>query len=303
MVVGDRRAGRNKGPGLSPAQVPHARGGSPVCYGPADAPVGQGDEMSESQRQAVKSANRVLDLFELLGTWGDALSHTQIAAALKIPKSSLSQLLPNMLERGYIEYVPSSRGYKLGSKLATLANQVSQTRNLEKIILPILQDITDKAGESSALNVLRGDESEVAVSVSSPKRLVSHMRVGDLAPLYATSGGKVVLTFLPEMMAEDYLSRVVFEKITDKTISSIEQLREEMEVIRRDGVAYSFEEFTPGIIGMATPILSSSGRPLGSINVAMPAVRYNEEMRATIVDLLKDGARNAMQRLGVVKPG
>src|SRR5688572_2852671 len=126
--------------------------------------------MIDNQRQAVKSANRVLDLFELLGSWSDSLSHTQIAAALKIPKSSLSQLLPSLVERGYIEYVPTSRGYKLGHKLATLANEVSQGRNLDKIILPILQEITVRTGESSALNVLRGDESEVAVAVSSPQR-------------------------------------------------------------------------------------------------------------------------------------
>ena len=257
--------------------------------------------MSESQRQAVKSANRVLDLFELLGSWGDALSHTQIAAALQIPKSSLSQLLPNMVERGYIEYVPTSRGYKLGPKLAALANDVSQTRNLDKIILPILQDVTNRTGESSALNVLRGDESEVAVSVSSAQRLVSHMRVGDLAPLYATSGGKVILSYLPESMAEDYLSRVKFEAVTENTISSVAQLREQMEKVRSEGVAYSLEEFTPGIVGMAVPILSSTTRPLGAINVAMPAVRYNETTRAAILEQLMTGARTASQRLGIGK--
>lgn len=257
--------------------------------------------MVDSQRQAVKSANRVLDLFELLGGWGDALSHTQIAAALNIPKSSLSQLLPNMVERGYIEYVATSRGYKLGPKLATLANEVSHTRNLDKIILPLLQEITAKCGESSALNVLRGDESEVAVAVSSAQRLVSHMRVGDLAPLYATSGGKAILSFLPDSMAEDYLARVTFEAITDKTISSVGQLRAQIASVRQEGVAYSIEEFTPGIVGMAVPILSATTRPLGAINVAMPAVRYNETSRAIVVDALKAAARGVSQRLGIGK--
>ena len=257
--------------------------------------------MIDSQRQAVKSANRVLDLFELLGSWGDALSHTQIAAALKIPKSSLSQLLPNMVERGYIEYVATSRGYKLGPRLAALANDVGQTRNLDKIILPILQDVTARTGESSALNVLRGDESEVAVSVSSVQRLVSHMRVGDLAPLYATSGGKVILSFLPDSMADDYLTRVKFDAITDNTISSVAQLREQMQKVRDEGVAYSLEEFTAGIVGIAVPILSSTTRPLGAINVAMPAVRYNETVRVAAVEQLKAAARTAAQRLGIGK--
>lgn len=258
--------------------------------------------MSDHQRQAVKSANRVLDLFELLGSWGDALSHTQIAAALKIPKSSLSQLLPNLVERGYIEFVPDSRGYKLGSKLANLANEVSHNRNLSKIILPVLEEVTQKSGESSALNVLRGDESEVAAAVLSPQRLLTHMLVGDLAPLYATSGGKIILSFLPDSMADDYLSRVRFEAITENTIMDVEKLRIEMETARRDGVAYSLEEFTPGIVGIAVPILSSASRPLGAINVAMPRVRFNDAKRQQVIDILFSAARNVSQRLGIGKP-
>jgi DNA-binding IclR family transcriptional regulator len=246
--------------------------------------------MADSERQAVKSANRVLDLFELLGQWGNEMSHTQIAAALRIPKSSLSQLLPNLVERGYIDYVAASRGYRLGPKMTTLVREASFGKDIQILIPPILEEITDQTGESSALNILNGDMSEVTASISSPQRLVSHMRVGDVAPLYATSGGKALLTAMPESVLEAYLERVVFEKITHNTITSVAELRRQLATARREGIAYAFEEFTPGIAGMAIPILPGDARPLSSLNIALPAVRYNSTVRENLAEALTRAA-------------
>src|SRR3712207_7409029 len=51
-------------------------------------------------------------------------------------------------------------------------------------------------------------------SVNGPHRLVTHMRLGDVAPLYATSGGKVLLARLPEQELRGYLASVRFEAVT-----------------------------------------------------------------------------------------
>jgi DNA-binding IclR family transcriptional regulator len=255
--------------------------------------------MTDSYRQAVKSANRVLDLFELLGRWGQEMSHSEIANALSIPKSSLSQLLPNLVDRGYIEFVPLSKGYRLGPKLTALVREVSQSKNLSELVLPILEEITAQTGESSAFNVLNGDSSEVVASVNSPQRLVSHMRSGELAPLYGTSGGKAILAFLSDAMIEDYLKRVKFKHITKNTISSVAELRRQIATIRREKIAHAFEEFTPGIVGIAVPILSETEQVLGSINVAMPAVRYNSKVRDHVVEVLERTNKLVRQQLGM----
>jgi DNA-binding IclR family transcriptional regulator len=103
--------------------------------------------MPQASRQAVKSANRVLDLFELLGRWGDEMSHTEIANALTIPKSSLSQLLPNLVTRGYLEFSSATKGYRLGAKLTALANQMNDGKRLEIIAAPVLQSLRRRLGE------------------------------------------------------------------------------------------------------------------------------------------------------------
>lgn len=226
---------------------------------------------------AVKSADRVLDLFELLARWDREMSHSEIAATLAIPKSSLTLLLRNLTARGYVEFSSANKAYRLGAAFSRLARQSSRVFDLVACAEPVLAKVTAAIGESSALNQLKGQQVEVVATVLGPHRLVSHMRLGDISPLYATSGGKAMLAFLPQDLQKEYLSTVRLEAITAKTIKSMSALKREIEIIKRNGVAFSFEEFTPGIVGIARPIVSKTDYPVGALNIAIPAMRATHE--------------------------
>lgn len=238
----------------------------------------------------VKSADRVLDLFELLARWGREMSHAEIAEALDIPKSSLTKLIRNLNDRGYLRFVPETKGYRLGDAILKLAQQSNQMRNLIACAEPVLTDITQQTAESCALNQLKGEEVEVVATVLSQQRLQSHMRLGDLAPLYAVSGGKAILAFLPDVMRNEYLRAVSFERFTKHTIATKKALLAELDDVRKNGFAQSMEEYTPGIVGIGVPILSSTGFPLGSLNLAIPAVRFSAEVGERSVAILKASA-------------
>lgn len=245
---------------------------------------------------AVKSADRVFDLFELLAPRSEGLSHTAIADALGIPKSSLTQLLKTATHRGYVGYNSDSKHYTLGARFGTMAGPTSLTSDLIARADAVLTEITATTRESSALNVFRDDAAVVVATVNSPQRLVSHMRLGDLAPMYATSGGKIILAHLPEQELRAYLARVTLRPSTPRTITSVRDLRAQLKSIRHEGIARSKEEYTPGIIGLATVILSRQGTPLASINIAMPAVRYDEHADTVAVLALRKAASRLESR-------
>lgn len=247
---------------------------------------------------AVKSAGRVLDLFELLARYDREVSHAEIAEGLGIPRSSLTQLLKDLVARGYVAFHPPSRGYRLGPAFAVLARHAGAGEDLIGLAEPFLRELTERTGESSALNRLKGWQAEVVATVNGPHRLVTHMRLGDLAPLYATSGGKVILASLTEAEIEAYLASTTLEAVTPDTVVSKDALRKELDAARRDGVAFSFGEYTPGIVGIGAPILSAEGRPLGSLNVAMPSIRYSPEVRARVQDAIRRAAQEISRRAG-----
>jgi DNA-binding IclR family transcriptional regulator len=244
---------------------------------------------------SVKSADRVLDLFELLAASGRLMSHTEIADTLGIPKSSLSQLLRNLIARGYVE--SNGRGHCLGPAFQRIAATASVTRRLPEIVAPILDMLTKETGESSAFNQLAGDDTEVIATVLGPQRLVTHMRLGDTAPLYATSGGKAILAAMPAAFVETYLHEVEFQAATPNTIISALALQSQLVEIGQAGFAYSFEEWTPGIVGMAVAVVSSSDTPLGALNIAVPVQRADAERIEGLGRALRRARDELAQRL------
>jgi DNA-binding IclR family transcriptional regulator len=243
--------------------------------------------MSENAQAAVKSADRVLDLLELLAHAGRGMSHSDISEVLEIPKSSLTQLLKNLLARGYVETTPNGRGYRVGDALLSLSENTGQIRNLASHAEATLSDLTRETGESSALNQLKGDQAEVVATVLGPARLVTHMRLGDLAPLYATSGGKAILAHMPGALQRDYFSRVRFEAATPATLKTVQALRRQLAAVRKSGFASAHQEWTPGIVGIAVPLLDVAGAPLGSINVAIPSARFDATKENQVKKVLR----------------
>ena len=245
----------------------------------------------------VKSADRVLTLFELLGRWGREMSHAEIADVMGIPKSSLSQLLKNLVGRGWLAYSPETKGYLLGDAMIGIARGAAQTRDVIGLSAPLLAELTAATNQTSAFNVLRGDFGETVATVLGGDTLLAVMRLGERSPLYTTSYGKALLAYLPADMQDDYLARVELVPMTPRTIRSIETLRVQLQTIRRDGIAYSFEEHILGIVGTARPVVGSNGNVVGAISIATAAIRYDDPLRAQIADAIGRATTKLSQHL------
>jgi DNA-binding IclR family transcriptional regulator len=252
--------------------------------------------------EPVKSAERALDVLELLARRGSGLSHAGIAAALSIPKSSLTQLLRTLVARRYLALDPAQKTYALGEAAAALSRRSAQSIDMVRLAEPILTALTRRTDESSALNLLRGDEIEVVCGANSSLPLLWSMKIGQRAPLYATSGGKTILAYLPRAEQRAYVARVRLATFTPGTLRSVAALEAELAEIRSNGVGYSFEEYSSGIVGIAVPILDSAGAPLASINVAVPAIRYTPPRGEEIAEALKAAAAELLDAIAAASP-
>jgi DNA-binding IclR family transcriptional regulator len=244
------------------------------------------------QLSPLKSADRVLDVLELLARRGRGLSHAELAASLNIPKSSLTYLLRNLLARRYLAQEPSDKTFRLGEATFALGRN-SQRFRVVDIAGPFIDRLASEARESSALNVLRDDEVERVYGANASMDLLYDMRVGAKFPLYSTSAGKAILAFLPRNEREAYLARTTFQKITPHTLSAT-ALRKELQQVSKEGVAYSREESTLGIVGLAVPVLNTNQAPIASINIALPTVRFTSEQDTILRSRLR-ATRQALE--------
>src|SRR5258708_14034513 len=93
--------------------------------------------------QAVKSAERPLEILDLLTTADRPLTFTQIGNALSYPRSSLHSLLHTMADRHWLEAADSGRAYALGIRAWEAGRTYLRAMRLADRSLPYMERLRD----------------------------------------------------------------------------------------------------------------------------------------------------------------
>ena len=243
--------------------------------------------MKSDSATTVKSADRVLDILEAVAQAAGQASFSQLMADLGIPRSSLFQLLGNLTARGYLEQDAGTLRYRLGQKIAELGRQ-RPAPPLQQVVLPALKQLSHDTNETVGFYVRDGDHVIAIATQTGGQALTYTMRASEKAPLYAISSGKIVLSRMSDAEVKAYLSRTSFEKFTPHTLGSAKQVMEQVRAAREEGFAYAHEEFTVGIIGVATAVVVG-GKLVGMVNLAVPSARFTK----TTAPVLRQHLRRA----------
>jgi DNA-binding IclR family transcriptional regulator len=90
-----------------------------------------------------------------------------------------------------------------------------------------------------------------------------------------------------------------FTAYTDTTITSLEELKEELKQVAEQGYAIDNEEMDTGVRCVAAPIRDYTRRIVGAISLSGPSMRFTDErIREELVPLVMDAANTLSTRLG-----
>lgn len=146
--------------------------------------------------------------------------------------------------------------------------------------------------ESCSIAMLDGLEI-IYVARESVTRIMSiDLGVGSRLPAFCTSMGRVLLANLPGEELEGVLQRVEFTQYTERTVKSVEKLRQVLHVAKRDGYSIVDQELEMGLRSIAVPIQSPSGPVVASLNVGTQAHRVHfQDMQTRFLPHLRAAAQ------------
>ena len=212
--------------------------------------------------------------FSVLGALADGpIGVTEVAERARLPKSTAARLLASLASEGVVEQVPGETRYRLGDRLATLAAGVMPTRSLARLARPELVRLTTELGEAAGLSVPDGDLVHYVEQVDSPNPVSVRDWTGSRLPMHAVSSGQVLLAFRQPATIEAFL-QTPRERFTDRTLVDADALRERLRDVRRDGYAWTREEFDRGISSVAAPIADASGEVIAAVHIHGPSYRF-----------------------------
>jgi IclR family transcriptional regulator, acetate operon repressor len=225
-----------------------------------------------------RSATRLVALFEALAKSEEGISLAELSTTIAAPKSSLLGLLRSVVALGYVKHGHGL--YRLGPKAFRLAADILATRRFPNLVRPILQELAAKSGETVFLVVLdrAAQRMTYADIIDSANPVRYTVPTGTTRPLYVSAGGQMLLAYQNPAWADAYIRSTRLDKLTERTITDPEELRERLAVIRRDGFAISIGETVPGAAGVAAPIFNADGSVSAGLLIGAPIDRFEHEV-------------------------
>jgi IclR family acetate operon transcriptional repressor len=226
---------------------------------------------------------------------------SEVAARTGLVVSTAHRLLAGLVDRGYIGQNPANGRYALGFKAIELAGGCElRTAALRAAARPHLQRVQQATAETANLVVLDGDRVIYVDQVEGSHSVRMFTRPGSSALAHATGSGKAILTYLPAAAIATLYPRArePFERLTPRTLTTLEALRQDFVRIRRRGYALDREEHEEGVSCVATTVFDASGAACGAISISGPSSRIERADTGTLGLLLRSQAAEISAALG-----
>ncbi|SRR6266545_1142593 len=244
---------------------------------------------------ASSSVDNALRLLELIGEH-QIIRVSEAAELLGVARSTAHRLLGALRRRGFVLQDKPNGAYRPGPVLNEIGLAAIGRIDIRLVARPVLEELSEQTQETVSLSLLEGRNVRFVDGVESPRSVRVGNRTGLVLPAHCTAAGKAILAALPRIeLARRYQDRELITR-TPSSISTWEQLEEELEQVRRRGYALNGEEGEEGICAVAAAVRDLTDAPLASLAVVLPATRMAQADAATFIPMLMNSVET-VQRL------
>lgn len=249
----------------------------------------------EPSQYSVRAAERVADILDALRDRPNGISLVALAAQTGMPKSSVFRYVATLEARGYV-HKDGDGNYSLGIALP------APTRYLDVLaarVRPALEQLRDRFGETVNLGVLDGARVLYVDIIESHQAMRLAAKPGDRDHLHCTALGKAILGSLTDADVRRMLRTADMPKRTSRTITRLDDLLSELEVIRHSGYAVDDEENEEGARCVAVPLTGT--RAIAGISISSPAARLRGAHLEKVASVLADEVTRMSQEVVTVE--
>lgn len=256
--------------------------------------------MSEenSTNYKVPNLERGLAIMELLSENHSGLTIQEIKNRLVLSQTTVFRITQSLLCLGYLGRDEESKQFYLTRKMLTVGFRTVNEHDLLALSLPLMRQLRDIVKETVFLGVMGDDEGIFLEQAQGSHPFKFMLTPGKKFPYHCSAPGKAMLAFLPEKERKYLLSKLVFKKINENTITSKRQFEKELNEVEINGFAFDREEQLKGVICIGAPIFDYLGFPKASIWISGPSDRLPEDLWIEKGKLIKQYADNISREMG-----
>lgn len=228
-------------------------------------------------QEVVQSVDRSLSILEVLSDYENGLGITEISEKVSLHKSTVHRLLATLIYKGYVEQNQDTNRYQLTLKLFELGNKKLEKLNIVTVSRPFLQELMEKTNEVIHLVIRDGVEVVYVAKVEPQKTIRMYSRIGKRIPIYCTSVGKSMLSYMSDSEVEDIWRNSDIKSFTEHTIVDFKEFKEHLQLVKERGYAIDEQENEIGIRCIGASILDHKGAVCGAISISGSTISFTED--------------------------
>ena len=245
----------------------------------------------------IKSAKRVLELFEYFAECRRPLTVGDVIKGLHYPQSSVSSLLKSLTRLGYLDYDRHKRLYTPTLRVALFGGWIHDQVYSDSTLSEVVDSLYRRSGGHT---VLIGMQNDVFVQyihlVQAPAPQIPwYIKPGSLRPLCRSAAGRILLSLKTDVEVQHLLWRINAEEDATNRLT-VRDLLYELNLIRVHGAAFTLGAVNPqtGVIAVQLP--TPPGQPPMALGIGGP-IPVMEQRKDEFLRMLREAVAPYQQRL------
>lgn len=235
---------------------------------------------------SVSSIVKAVEVLEYLKVQKTA-TFSQIQVNLGYAKSSAYQILKT-LESLHLVSINQYGEYSLGYKLFELGNAFGQNIGWRSIIAPYIRQLGEETGLTVHVSILTSNYEGICIEKIPGKVFTMQLtEIGAPLQMHTSASGKVLLAWQSPEVQMQILRNLTYQKFTDHSITSKEDLAVELLRVRQRGYACDDQESEENCRGVAAPLFACDGSFLAGVSIGAPIILMTQEQMPHYAQVLQ----------------
>ncbi|MET3809128.1 IclR family transcriptional regulator [Arthrobacter sp. UYEF3] len=225
------------------------------------------------------------------------LGVTEIANRVGLHKSTVSRILSTFEQERIVERDAETRRFRLGLGLIAVAGPLLAELEERRVAYPVLQELREQTGETSALMVWNGTESMCVEQIG------SHHQIKHTTPLgarYQDAMSASVQVFLSTEPADRVSALLRSGEITYPGLdeAGLDGYKIRLGDVSCRGWAINYGESSIDEVGVAAPVYDHRGDVVAAVLISAPKFRVSRERLQSLGEACAAAAGRVTTRLG-----
>jgi DNA-binding IclR family transcriptional regulator len=253
---------------------------------------------TNSSQYQVRALERALQILGAFSLERPERSLSELSMMTDLAPSTTLRLLSILAQHGYVERSPDTDRFRIGVGMFERGSIYIQTTSVEAESREALVALARDTNQTASVAVL--DRGEIVhIAVVQPERAIRYYApVGQREMAHCTGLGKALLSGLSDAELQEVIEQRGLPSRTDRTITTIAQLRTHLATVRERGYAMDNEESIVGLRCVAAPIRDDRNRVVAAVSASGASAEFTEETLPGIIEAVRATARAISTRMG-----